>query len=116
MAVKLGEQARTTTKVDPLRLAELASSYAVLALLTEGADANQHRSQAYKRIAEIEEPPGDASLLATLATTYEELGDRSKALDWLDQAIKAGYSLKRIERSPWLKDLRGDERYKRLRN
>ena len=116
IAVKLGEQARTTTKVDPLRLVELASAYAVLALLTDGADANQHRSQAYKRIAEIDQPPRDANLLATLATTYEELGDRSKALDWLGQAIKAGYSLKRIERSPWLKDLRGDERYKGLRN
>ena len=116
MAVKLGEQARTTTKVDPSRLVELASAYAVLALLTEGANANQHRSQAYKRIAEIEQPPRDASTLATLATTYEELGDRSKALDWLGQAIKAGHSLKRIERSPWLKDLRGDARYARLRN
>jgi tetratricopeptide (TPR) repeat protein len=47
---------------------------------------------------------------------FLQLGDRAKALDWLGQAIKAGHSLKRIERSPWLKDLRNDERYARLRN
>ena len=115
-AVKLGEQARTTEKVDPLRIVELASSHAVLALLTEGAEAKQHRDRAYRIVATIEEPPRDGNFLTTLATTYEELGDRAKALDWLGQAIKAGHSLKRIERSPWLKDLRSDERYARLRN
>ena len=115
-AVKLGEQARTTEKVDPLRIVELASSHAVLALLTEGAEAKQHRDRAYKIVSTIEEPPRDGNFLTTLATTYEELGDRAKELDWLGQAIKAGHSLKRIERSPWLKDLRSDERYARLRN
>ena len=113
-AIKLGEAARTTERVEVLRLVELASAYAVLGLLTEGRDAQQYRSQAHKLLATVEQPPRDASLLATLATTYEELGDRSKALDWLDQAIKAGYSLKRVDRSPWLKDLRADERYTRL--
>jgi|RhiMethySRZTD1v2_1073278.scaffolds.fasta_scaffold25671_5 eukaryotic-like serine/threonine-protein kinase len=115
-AVKLGEQARATAKPDPLRLVELASGYAVLALLSEGAEAKAHRSQAYKLIAAIESPPRDANFLATLATTHEELGDRTVALDVLGQAIKAGYSVKRIERSPWLKDLRADERYARLRD
>jgi serine/threonine protein kinase/Tfp pilus assembly protein PilF len=115
-AVKLGEQARTTEKLDPLRIVELASSHAVLALLAEGAEAKQHRDRAYRIVATLEEPPRDGNFLTTLATTYEELGDRAKALDWLGQAIKAGHSLKRIERSPWLKDLRTDERYARLRS
>jgi hypothetical protein len=38
-----------------------------------------------------------------------------EALEWLAKAIKAGQSIKGLERSPWLKDLRGDERYQRLR-
>jgi hypothetical protein len=54
-------------------------------------------------------------VLATLATTYEELGDRAAALNWLGRAIDAGYSIKRVERSPWLKDLRADPRYTPLR-
>jgi eukaryotic-like serine/threonine-protein kinase len=110
-AIKLGEQARATGKVEPLRLVELASGYAVLGLLSAGSEAQQHRNQAYRLLATIEPPLREAGLLATLATTYEELGDRVKALDWLEQAIKAGYSIKRIERSPWLKDLRTDGRY-----
>jgi serine/threonine protein kinase/Flp pilus assembly protein TadD len=114
-AIKLGEHARAAGKVEPLQLVELASAYAVLALLTEGREAQQHRNQAYKLLALIEQPPRDATVLATLATTYEELGDRAAALDWLDQAIKAGYSIRRLERSPWLKDLRADQRYTRLR-
>jgi len=113
-AIKSGEQARTATKADPSRLVELASGYAVLALLSEGAESKQHRDHAYRLIGSIEQPPRDATFLATLATTYEELGDRSKALDYLGQALKAGYSLKRIERSPWLKELRADERYAQL--
>jgi tetratricopeptide (TPR) repeat protein len=116
MAIKLGEQTRATAKLDPLPLVELASAYAVLGLLSDGAEAEQHRRQAHKIIATIDPRPRDAHFLATLATTYEELGERSTALDWLGQAIKAGYSLKRIERSPWLKELRTDERYTRLRN
>ena len=113
-AIKIEEQARGTGKIEPLRHVELASAYAVLALLTEGREAQQHRNQAYKLLATIEQPPRDATLLATLAMTYEELGDRRTALEWLDQAIKAGYSIKRLERSPWLKDLRADERYTQL--
>jgi hypothetical protein len=36
------------------------------------------------------------------------------ALQWLEVAIKAGYPVQRLERSPWLQDLRCDERYTRL--
>jgi hypothetical protein len=113
-AIKLGEQSRIAAKADPSRLVELASGYAVLALLSEGSEAKPYRDHAYRLIGSIEQPPRDATLLATLATTYEELGDRSKALDYLGQSIRAGYSLKRIERSPWLKELRADERYAHL--
>jgi eukaryotic-like serine/threonine-protein kinase len=114
-AIKLGEQARVTAAPTASQLVELASAYAVLALLTEGSEAKQHRSRAHRIIATIEQPQRDANYLATLATTYEELGDRSQALDSLGQAIKAGYSLKRIERSPWLKELRTDARFSQLR-
>ena len=114
-AIKLGEQARAAGKVEPLRLVELASAYAVLALMAEGREAQQHRGQAYKLLAQIEQPLRDVSVLATLATTHEELGDRAAALNWLGRAIDAGYSIKRVERSPWLKDLRADPRYTPLR-
>jgi len=115
-AVKLGEQARSASaRVDPSGLAELASGYAVLALLSTGPEAQARRSRAYTLIAIIEHQPRDAGVLATVAATYEELGDRSKAFEWLEQAVKAGHPLKKVEQSPWFKELRGDERYNRLR-
>jgi tetratricopeptide (TPR) repeat protein len=115
-AVKLGEATRAATnRIDVASLAELASGYAVLGLLTAGAEAQAFKTRARTLLPAIEQQKLDANVLATLGTTYEELGDRQKALDWLERAVQAGYSLKRIERSPWLTDLRGDERYTRLR-
>ena len=87
----------------------------MLALLTDGSEQQEHRSRALKLLALIDPQARNARVLSTIATTYEELGDRPKALEWLAQAIKAGQSLNSIERSPWLKELRGDERYQRLR-
>jgi eukaryotic-like serine/threonine-protein kinase len=113
-AVTLGEQARASARLEPIQLVDLASAYAVLGMLSEGADAQDHRRQASRILASIAQPPRDAGFLATLGTTYEELGDRARALDLLDQAIKAGYSTGKLERSPWLKDLRADERFARL--
>ncbi|HKW01965.1 MAG TPA: protein kinase [Vicinamibacterales bacterium] len=115
-AVALGEQTRASTRMDASALAELASSYAVLALLTDGPTAAEHRSRAHKLLDLVEQQqPGDAAVLSTLATISEELGDRTKALALLEQALRAGYPLKRIEQSPWLKELRSDDRYTRLR-
>jgi hypothetical protein len=101
--------------MDTPALADLASSYAVLALLTDGSIAEEHRARARRLLQLVEqEQPRDGAVLATLATAHEELRDRSKAMELLDQAIRAGYSRKRIEQSPWLTELRRDERYKPL--
>jgi len=114
--LKLGEQTSPTSgRSDPDLLGQLADSHAVLALLTEGSEQQEHRSRAFKLLAIAGPQAKSPSLLASIATTYEELGDRAQALEWLAHAIKAGQSVKSIERSPWLKDLRGDERYKRMR-
>jgi tetratricopeptide (TPR) repeat protein len=114
-AVALGEQTRATAGMDTPALADLASSYAVLALLTDGSIAEEHRARARRLLQLVEqEQPRDGAVLATLATAHEELRDRSKAMELLDQAIRAGYSRKRIEQSPWLTELRRDERYKPL--
>ncbi len=47
-------------------------------------------------------------------TTYEQLGDRKKAIDWIIKSIKNGYSRSEIENQPELKKLLSDERYKNL--
>ncbi|HEX5070106.1 MAG TPA: protein kinase [Vicinamibacterales bacterium] len=97
-------------------LATIADSHAVLALLTDGSEQQQHRSRAFNLLAEIgPQVSGKAALWDDIGTTYEELGDRAKALEWLARAMKQGQSVKDIERSPWLNALREDERYKRMR-
>jgi serine/threonine protein kinase/Flp pilus assembly protein TadD len=116
-AIALGEDQRASApKVDASLASQLASSYAVLALLTDGAAAEEHRANA-RRLLDIaqQQPTSNPGLLARIGETYEELGDRTKALDVLGQALQAGYSMSAIERSPWLKELRADERYGRLK-
>jgi serine/threonine-protein kinase len=48
------------------------------------------------------------------AHAYEQLGDREKALEWLERALEAGYPRKEMERDPFLADLRADKRYERF--
>jgi tetratricopeptide (TPR) repeat protein len=58
--------------------------------------------------------PNDWWVLYNHGHAYEQLGEREKALDWIDKALKAGYPRKEIERDPWLADLRADERFQQL--
>jgi len=46
--------------------------------------------------------------------TYEVLGYREKALEWLGRALEHGYSPEQVETTPALAELRKDERYRRL--
>ena len=48
------------------------------------------------------------------ASIYEQLGDRAKALEWLDKSLKQGYSVTEMENDPTLGALRNDLRYKKL--
>ena len=48
------------------------------------------------------------------ATTFERLGNRDRAIYWIGNAIKNGYSQSEIEHQPELKELVADERYKLL--
>ena len=56
----------------------------------------------------------DATVMFNVAWSMEVLGRRDDALDWLSQAIKAGFSRRIIEASPHLRDLRQDPRYRTL--
>jgi len=87
-----------------LLLAGLADAYAVLG----------HRDEAALRLAELEAlGPTDGSILFQMGSVYEQLGDRARALDWLERAVAAGVPLSAVERSPWLEALRQDDAYRR---
>ena len=60
----------------------------------------------------LSKPTDDAQNAFLAAQIYEQLGQRSKALDWLDRALKLGYSLHEAERDPTLASLRTDKRFR----
>ena len=51
----------------------------------------------------------------SMASTYEELGDRGRALDWLEKAMALELSFKKVDHYPVLKNLRSHPRYIALR-
>ena len=56
----------------------------------------------------------DAGSLAMVVMTYEALGERNLALQYIEEGLKKGLAPSSLERSKWLKDLRTDRRYKKL--
>ena len=58
----------------------------------------------------------DNDHLAWIGRTYEQLGARDLALEYLEKALKNGLTLVAIERSPWLEDLRADPGYDKIMN
>ena len=62
----------------------------------------------------LEIAPNDMWVIYAAGYNYEQLGDRDKALELIGKALEMGYPLKEVERDPWLRDLREDERFQKL--
>jgi tetratricopeptide (TPR) repeat protein/TolB-like protein len=90
---------------DVLALADLASYRCMM-----GQDAEAGRLLA--RVVEME--PRDREAVFRVGEIYEMLGERERALEWLGRAVEMGYSPVALERYPGLKDLRSDDRFRRL--
>ena len=58
--------------------------------------------------------PDDPEIQFFAVLVYEELGERSPALDHLGRAVEAGYSLVEVRRNPDLVELRKDPRTVKL--
>jgi len=58
--------------------------------------------------------PQDTNVQFNAAETYESLGYRKEALDWVAKLIAAGYPLDDINQSPVLADLVKDKRYQSI--
>ncbi len=56
----------------------------------------------------------DANLLEMVGMTYEVLGERNLAIQYIEEALKKGLMPMSLETSKWLKDLRTDPRYEKL--
>ena len=92
---------------DPHFMADHASFSAILG----------HPEKALAILAELEvwRSELDPEIMFSMASTYEELGDRGRALDWLETAVAKALSFKKVDHYPVLMNLRSDPRYIALR-
>jgi serine/threonine protein kinase/tetratricopeptide (TPR) repeat protein len=90
---------------DPTVLIRLADAYSML-------DRPQRAREVLQRAVAL--APESVDNMFQAAVIYEQLGDRKRALDWIEKAIKGGYSRDVIEKAPSLAQLRLDTRFQSL--
>ena len=65
----------------------------------------------------VDTDPTEPELQFLIGNSYERIGERETAIDWIIRAIESGFPISEIERSPSLAQLRSDARYQqRLQN
>ena len=87
-----------------------------LILLADAHAALGHRLRARAYLDSLAaHPVDDLQTRYYQARAYELIGDRDRALDYLEQALAGRFDPLTPERDPWLADLRADPRYATLR-
>ncbi len=91
-AVELGEAERSERSDDEDLLADLAGYYAMVGDRTAALKRQQ---------AAVALHPSEPEVLASIGENYEGLGDRERAIEWIAQALRAGYPRARFEQRPF---------------
>jgi eukaryotic-like serine/threonine-protein kinase len=91
------------------RNAELHSRLAMYHAYAGDRDAADAELQEALRLS-----AGDGAVLFQAALVHEQLGRRQRALDAVEQALRAGYSREEIGKAPALEALRHDSRYRAI--
>ena len=106
-AVELAEQQRTVNPRDVSLLIDLAGYYGMLGRRAQGLALLEQV---------VETAPTDTDSMAAIASSFEDLGERGRALEWFGKALRAGYPRAQIEGSPELRELRKDPRFAAMLN
>jgi tetratricopeptide (TPR) repeat protein len=104
-AIELLDRDGVLDHTDATQLSDLASYYARV-----GRSA---RSESLLVKAALLEP-SEALILFRIADTYEQLGKRGVALEWLEKALEKGAPLETMDDFPGLRELKTDTRYRQL--
>jgi len=105
-AIEVCEAGLAAAPDDPLLMATLAGYYGML------GENRQRGIELLGRAASMDIV--DAQLMSVIGESYEDLGDRNRALLWLGRALDNGVTSAQLERMPSLDKLRKDERYREL--
>lgn len=101
-AAVMAEEQRAVNARDPRLLSRLAGYCAMLGE-AERADVFTRESLALA--------PDNLRIIYTAGCTYEQLGRRMEAVEYIARALTNGYSSAEFEADPWMQDLRADERF-----
>ena len=104
-AVELGEKRLEEDSQNLWTMTDIAAYYAMLERREDGL---RHLERVVA--AQAEEP----QLIAHIAETFEDLGERDRALDWVARSFDAGISPSRFDDRPTLRELVADPRYQEL--
>lgn len=104
-AIELLDRGGVLDETDPMQVSDLASYYARIGESAEG------ESLLVK--AELLEPE-ETMILFRIADTYEQLGKRDLAIEWLGRALEKGAPLETMADFPGLRGLKSDARYKQM--
>jgi eukaryotic-like serine/threonine-protein kinase len=105
-AAQMCREALRTNPNDPVVLSDLA-----MFLASEGDERQEPLTLIEKALALA---PEDTYVQFNAAETYESLGFRKEALDWVHKLVGAGYPLDDIEHSPVLSDLVRDSQFQAM--
>ena len=105
-AIEVCETSLAATPADPLLMVSLAGYYGMLGERRERGIELLARATSKEIV--------DAQLLAIIGESYEDLGDRERALEWLARALDNGLEVAQLERMPSLEALRKDARFSKL--
>jgi tetratricopeptide (TPR) repeat protein len=104
-AAELAEKALEASPNDSWTMTYLAGYDAML----------EQREKGLALLAQVgEQKPSEKELIAQIAETYEDLGARSRALEWVARAFDAGESPSRFEGRPTLRGLVAEEGFRKL--
>jgi tetratricopeptide (TPR) repeat protein/TolB-like protein len=101
-AIQLAEKARSAGLGDPNLLARLAQYYAIQGKRSEPLELLR---------TALAQAPTDVSVLISAAITYETLGFREEALQWVRKSLELGYPRLEVEQTPDFDELRKDRRF-----
>ncbi len=101
-AVELGEKKLATDPDDVQLLVELAGYDGVLGDRRRGRELLERAAS---------EAPSDPETMGLIGESFEDLGEREKALEWIGKALDAGLNREWVAQSPALNNLRADPRF-----